>query len=46
VLGLDLSQNMIARAKADTSDPAIEYWIADIDTLELPEAVSISSTVR
>jgi len=38
VLGLDLSQNMIARAKADTSDPAIEYRIADLETLELPEA--------
>ncbi len=36
VLGLDLlSQNMIARAKADTS---IEYRIADLETLELPEA--------
>ncbi len=38
VLGLDLSQNMIARAKADTSDPAIDYRIADLETLELPEA--------
>ncbi|WP_019170288.1 class I SAM-dependent methyltransferase [Pseudaminobacter salicylatoxidans] len=38
VLGLDLSQNMIARARADTADPAIEYRIADLETLELPEA--------
>jgi SAM-dependent methyltransferase len=38
VLGLDLSQNMIARAKADTSDSAIEYRIADLETPELPEA--------
>ena len=38
VLGIDLSQNMIARAKADTSDPAIEYRIADLETLELPGA--------
>lgn len=38
VLGLDLSENMIARAKADTSDPAIDYRIADLETLELPEA--------
>jgi SAM-dependent methyltransferase len=38
VLGLDLSQNMVARAKTDTSDPAIEYRIADLETLELPEA--------
>lgn len=35
VLGIDLSENMIGRAKADTVDPAIEYRIADIDTLEL-----------
>jgi SAM-dependent methyltransferase len=38
VLGLDLSQNMIARAKVDTTDPAIEYRLADLETLELPEA--------
>ena len=38
VLGLDLSQNMIARAKADNSDPAIEYRIVDLEMLELPEA--------
>jgi len=38
VLGLDLSQNMITRARADTADPAIEYRIADLETLELPEA--------
>jgi 2-polyprenyl-3-methyl-5-hydroxy-6-metoxy-1,4-benzoquinol methylase len=29
VLGLDLSENMISRARADTSDAAIEYRIAD-----------------
>ncbi|AWM89019.1 bifunctional 2-polyprenyl-6-hydroxyphenol methylase/3-demethylubiquinol 3-O-methyltransferase UbiG [Microvirga sp. 17 mud 1-3] len=38
VLGLDLSENMVARATADTSDPAIDYRIADLETLELPEA--------
>lgn len=38
VLSLDLSQNMIARAKADTADPAIAYRIADIEILDLPEA--------
>jgi len=38
VLGLDLSENMVARAKANTSDPAIDYRIADLETLELPEA--------
>ncbi|WCM22868.1 class I SAM-dependent methyltransferase [Paraburkholderia bryophila] len=37
VLGLDLSQSMIARAKAETADPAIEYRIADLDTLDLPK---------
>ncbi|WP_283966290.1 class I SAM-dependent methyltransferase [Tritonibacter sp. AK171] len=37
VLGLDLSQNMIDRAQADTSDSAITYRIADLDRLELPE---------
>ncbi len=38
VLGLDLSENMIARARADTADPNIEYAIADLDRLELPQA--------
>ncbi|OAJ57915.1 SAM-dependent methyltransferase [Paraburkholderia ginsengiterrae] len=38
VLGLDLSQNMIARARAETADSAVEYRIADLDTLELPAA--------
>jgi SAM-dependent methyltransferase len=38
VLGLDLSENMIARARAETEDPAIAYRIADLDALELPEA--------
>lgn len=37
VLGLDLSQNMIHRARADTADLAIEYRIADLETLVLPE---------
>ncbi|WP_054901521.1 bifunctional 2-polyprenyl-6-hydroxyphenol methylase/3-demethylubiquinol 3-O-methyltransferase UbiG [Pseudomonas sp. NBRC 111131] len=38
VLGLDLSQNMIDRARRDTDDAAIEYRIADLDTLQLPPA--------
>jgi SAM-dependent methyltransferase len=38
VLGLDLSRSMLARAKADTRDPAIEYLNADLEQLELPEA--------
>src|SRR3546814_2530418 len=28
---------MLARAKADTSDPAIEYRLADLEKLALPE---------
>ncbi len=36
VLGLDLSENMIARAKAETQSPAVRYEIADLDQLELP----------
>jgi SAM-dependent methyltransferase len=38
VLGLDLSEKMIARAKADTRDAAIDYRIADLEHLELAEA--------
>ncbi|HLU02796.1 MAG TPA: class I SAM-dependent methyltransferase [Advenella sp.] len=38
VLGLDLSQNMIQRARADTADTAIEYRIADLDSLTLAPA--------
>ena len=38
VLGIDLSERMIARAQADTADAAIEYRIADLELLELPEA--------
>ncbi|GGP20175.1 class I SAM-dependent methyltransferase [Silvimonas iriomotensis] len=38
VLGLDLSQKMIERARAMTQDPAIEYAIADLDALSLPAA--------
>jgi SAM-dependent methyltransferase len=36
VLGLDLSTNMLARARAETSDPAVQYAIADLEGLELP----------
>ncbi|WEX86321.1 class I SAM-dependent methyltransferase [Sinorhizobium garamanticum] len=38
VLGLDLSENMIARARKDTDDAAIDYRVADLDHLVLPEA--------
>jgi SAM-dependent methyltransferase len=37
VLGLDLSENMIARARAETASPAVRYEIADLDQLDLPE---------
>ncbi len=38
VLGLDVSENMLARAGATTSDPAISYAKADMEQLDLPEA--------
>lgn len=38
VRGFDLSERMLARARQDTADPAIEYRIADLETLELPRA--------
>jgi SAM-dependent methyltransferase len=38
VLGLDLSENMIGRAKMDTNDPDIDYRIADLEQVELPES--------
>lgn len=38
VLGLDLSEKMIQRARTDTPDPAIEYRIADLEQLELAGA--------
>ncbi len=36
VLGVDLSENMLARAKAETQDAAVEYVTADLESLELP----------
>ncbi|WP_159999304.1 bifunctional 2-polyprenyl-6-hydroxyphenol methylase/3-demethylubiquinol 3-O-methyltransferase UbiG [Roseomonas sp. 18066] len=38
VLGIDLSARMLARARAETSHPAIAYQQADLETLELEEA--------
>lgn len=38
VSGFDLSENMIARAKADTRDSKVNYVIADLESLELPAA--------
>ncbi|MEP3332134.1 class I SAM-dependent methyltransferase [Sedimentitalea sp.] len=37
VLGLDLSRNMIERAKDSTKDAGIDYRISDLETFELPE---------
>ena len=38
VLGLDLSEKMLARARADSGNSGIDYRIADLDRLELPDA--------
>ncbi|HWL79480.1 MAG TPA: class I SAM-dependent methyltransferase [Roseomonas sp.] len=38
VLGLDVSERMLARARASTADPAITYERADLEQLRLPEA--------
>lgn len=38
VLGLDLSEKMIARARAETTAPGVDYRIADLEQLELPAA--------
>lgn len=38
VLGIDLSENMIARARELTNDTEIDYQMANIETLDLPEA--------
>jgi SAM-dependent methyltransferase len=35
-LGLDVSENMLTRARADTADAAISYERADLERLELP----------
>ena len=36
VLGIDLSANMLDRARAETADPVVRYAQADLDRLELP----------
>ncbi|AKU99572.1 Methyltransferase [Labilithrix luteola] len=38
VLGLDLSENMLARAHASTSEPGITYERADLEAFTLPES--------
>lgn len=37
VVGLDISENMIARARAETQDPTITYEIANLEQLQLGE---------
>lgn len=36
VVGLDLSENMLARARRDTDTPNVSYQLADLDTIVLP----------
>jgi ubiquinone/menaquinone biosynthesis C-methylase UbiE len=38
VLGLDVSENMLARARATDPDAAVTYAKADLETLDLPPA--------
>ncbi|MGD9806095.1 MAG: class I SAM-dependent methyltransferase [Hyphomicrobiaceae bacterium] len=38
ILGIDISETMISQARARTTDAGIEYRVADIETLVLPEA--------
>jgi SAM-dependent methyltransferase len=38
VLGVDVSERMLARATAETHDPAIAYVRADLERLEVPAA--------
>jgi SAM-dependent methyltransferase len=37
VLGIDVSEKMLARAQATTTDPAITYLKADMEGVELPQ---------
>jgi SAM-dependent methyltransferase len=38
VTGIDLSERMLARARADTTDPRVTYQRQDLDAVELPVA--------
>ncbi len=38
VLGIDLSEKMLARARTDTADLAVKYEISDLEDLSLSEA--------
>jgi len=37
VLGVDLSETMLSRARAGTTDPGVRYLRADLESVELPE---------
>ena len=37
VLGVDLSENMLARARVETADPRVRYLKADLETFDLPQ---------
>ena len=37
VVGVDLSENMLSRARVETADPAVRYIRADLESLDLPE---------
>ncbi len=37
VLGVDLSENMLSRARAETAHPGVRYLRADLESLELPD---------
>ncbi len=37
MLAVDLSENMLSRARAETADPGVRYLRADLESLELPE---------
>ena len=38
ILGIDVSEKMLARARATSADPAITYTRADMEQLDLPSA--------
>src|SRR5579859_4808736 len=38
IVGVDVSEKMLARAREATPDPAIAYRQADLETIELPAA--------
>ena len=46
VLGVDLSENMLSRARAETADPRVRYLRADLESLELPHEAFDSPIAR